>query len=90
MPLIIDTEKEFDLEDLQYALEDSLQTDRWSDAPIQVKELFHELEWNIIDGQHTETVGFIKQALENDITAHADLGPHGHRHCRSRPALQNG
>jgi 5-methyltetrahydrofolate--homocysteine methyltransferase len=69
MPLSIDTEKEFDLEDLQYSLEDSLETDRWSDAPTQLKALFHEIEWNIIDGQHTGTVSFIDKALESDITA---------------------
>jgi 5-methyltetrahydrofolate--homocysteine methyltransferase len=69
MPLIIDTEKEFDLEDLQYSIEDSQETDRWSEAPANVKELFHEIEWNIIDGLHPETVGFIDTALENDVTA---------------------
>lgn len=52
MPLKIDTEKEFDLEDLQYDIEDSRETDRWDDAPADVKDLFHELEWNIIDGEH--------------------------------------
>lgn len=69
MPLIIDTEKEFDLEDLQYSLEDSQETDRWSDAPAAIKALFHEIEWNIIDGQHTETVGLIDDALAGDISA---------------------
>jgi len=69
MPLNIDTEKEYDLEDLQYCLEDSLETDRWSEAPAPVKELFHEIEWNIIDGQHTETVGFINTALKSEVTA---------------------
>lgn len=69
MPLIIDTEKEFNLEDLQYSLEDSKETDRWSDAPAEIKELFHEIEWNIIDGQHTESVGLIDGALAGDISA---------------------
>ena len=68
MPLVIDTEKEFDLEDLQYDFEDSMETDRWSEVP-QIKELFHLIEWNIIDGEHTETTGFIKEALESDVTA---------------------
>lgn len=69
MPLIIDTEQDFDLEDLQYDFEDSMQTDRWTEAPADIKELFHLIEWNIIDGEHTETVGFINEALEGDITA---------------------
>lgn len=69
MPLQINTEKEFDLEDLQYDLDDSLQSDRWSDAPPALKKLFHELEWNIIDGEHEDTVEFINAALESDITA---------------------
>lgn len=69
MPLKIDTEKEFDLEDLQYDIEDSRETDRWDDAPADVKDLFHELEWNIIDGEHGDTVGFINEALEKDVTA---------------------
>lgn len=69
MPLEIETEKEFDLEDLQYDFEDSLETDRWTDAPPEVKELFHELEWNIIDGEHQDTVGFIDEALGKEVTA---------------------
>ena len=59
MPLKIDTEIENDLEDLQYDIEDSRETDRWKDAPEDVKELFHVLEWNIIDGEHPDTTGFI-------------------------------
>lgn len=69
MPLQIDTEKEFDLEDLQYDFEDSMETDRWSEAPAEIKELFHQIEWNIIDGEHEDTVGFIDEALEGDVTA---------------------
>ncbi len=69
MPLEIDTEKEFDLEDLQYDFEDSMETDRWDDAPAEIKELFHHLEWNIIDGEHTETTGFIEDALKATISA---------------------
>jgi 5-methyltetrahydrofolate--homocysteine methyltransferase len=69
MAIIIDTEKENDLEDLQYDIEDSLETDRWNDAPTAIKELFHHLEWNIIDGEHADTVGFINEALEGDVTA---------------------
>lgn len=68
MPLAIDTEQEFDLEDLKDDIEASRQTDRWSDAPAEIKELFHELEWNIIDGEHTETVEFINDALGRDIS----------------------
>lgn len=69
MALEIDTEREFDLEDLQYDIEDSLETDRWSDAPPEIKKLFHELEWNIIEGGHTDTVGFIDRALKGHVTA---------------------
>ena len=69
MPLKIDTEKEYDLEDLQYDIEDSRETDRWSEAPEEIKELFHLIEWNIIDGEHLETVDFINEALEGDVTA---------------------
>jgi len=69
MPLEIDTEQDFDLEDLQYDIEDSLETERWSDAPPELKKLFHELEWNIIDGEHDDTVEFIDDALGRDITA---------------------
>ena len=50
MPLEIDTEQDFDIEDLQYDIEDSRETDRWNDAPPELKELFHVIEWNIIDG----------------------------------------
>ncbi|MGI9463740.1 MAG: cobalamin-dependent protein [Aestuariivirgaceae bacterium] len=69
MPLKIETEKEFDLEDLQYDFEDSMETDRWDDAPAAIKELFHQIEWNIIDGEHPDTVGFVNEALEGDVTA---------------------
>ena len=69
MPLQIETEKDFDLEDLQYDFEDSMETDRWNDAPAEIKELFHLLEWNIIDGEHGDTVGFINEALKSEVTA---------------------
>ena len=69
MPLIIDTEQDFDLEDLQYDIEDSRETDRWTDAPAELKELFHVIEWNIIDGEHEDTVGLIRPALEAEVTA---------------------
>ena len=69
MPLEIETELEFDLEDLKEDLEKTRQTDRWSDAPDDVKELFHVLEWNIIEGEHFETKDFIDDALEKDVTA---------------------
>ena len=69
MPLTIDTEKEFDLEDLQYDIEDSFETDRWDDAPAEIKTLFHELEWNIIDGEHEDTVDFINEALNGEVSA---------------------
>ena len=68
MPLLIDTEKENDLEDLQYDIEDSRKTDRWSDAPTEIKEIFHQLEWNIIDGEHTGTNEFIATLLEKGVS----------------------
>jgi 5-methyltetrahydrofolate--homocysteine methyltransferase len=67
MALNIETEKEFDLEDLQYEIDESRKTVRWSDAPPEVKELFHQLEWNIIDGVHAETVAFINQCLDHKV-----------------------
>ncbi len=69
MPLVIDTEQEFDLEDLKHDIETTRQTDRWSEAPSDIKELFHVLEWNIIEGEHTETVEFIDSALTQDVDA---------------------
>lgn len=68
MPLKIETEKEWDLEDLQYDFEDSMETDRWTDAPPDIKELFHEIEWNIIDGEHQETPDLINPALEAEVS----------------------
>lgn len=68
MALVIDTEKEQDLEDLQYDIEDSRQTGRWSDAPPDVKDLFHQLEWNIIDGEHNGTTAFIQTALGKQVS----------------------
>lgn len=65
--LNIETEKEFDLEDLQYEIDESRKTDRWADAPADVKELFHLLEWNIIDGEHGDTVDLINQCLKKNI-----------------------
>ena len=59
MPLAIDTDKELDIEDLQYDIDDSRSTDRWSDAPAAIKDLFHRIEWNIIDGEHGTTVKLI-------------------------------
>jgi 5-methyltetrahydrofolate--homocysteine methyltransferase len=68
MPLNIDTDKENDIEDLQYDIEDSRQTDRWSDAPADVKELFHVLEWNIIDGEHAKTTSLIDPLLAKGVS----------------------
>jgi 5-methyltetrahydrofolate--homocysteine methyltransferase len=68
MPLVIDTDKENDLEDLQYDIEDSRQTDRWSDAPPEIKDIFHQLEWNIIDGEHSTTNDYIKTLLAKDLS----------------------
>ena len=69
MALAIDTDKEQDLEDLQYDIEDSRATDRWSDAPPPIKDLFHVIEWNIIDGEHGKTTAFIERALEHEVSA---------------------
>src|SRR6185436_7902713 len=69
MPLDIDTDQELDIEDLQYDIDDSRKTDRWSDAPAAIKDLFHQIEWNIIDGEHTGTVGLINPALAQDVSA---------------------
>ena len=74
MPLDIDTEIEFDLEDLQYDIEQSRATDRWNDAPDNVKDIFHQLEWNIIDGEFPETTSFINPLLELGITARCRYG----------------
>jgi 5-methyltetrahydrofolate--homocysteine methyltransferase len=69
MPLAINTDKEQDLEDLQYDIEDSRSTNRWDDAPPEIKELFHQIEWNIIDGEHAGTVKLIQPALEQEVSA---------------------
>ncbi len=69
MPLDIETEKEFDIEDLQYDIERSRATGRWHDAPAEIKELFHQIEWNIIDGENQGTVELIDPALEAEISA---------------------
>ncbi len=71
MPLKIDTDKEQDIEDLQYDIEDTRATDRWSDAPAEVKELFHVLEWNIIDGEHGGTTKLIAAALVHGVSPRA-------------------
>lgn len=68
MAITIDTDKEQDLEDLQYDIEDSRQTDRWSDAPPEIKDLFHVLEWNIIDGEHAKTNNLIEPLLAKGIS----------------------
>ena len=68
MALQIDTDRENDLEDLQYDIDDSRQTDRWSDAPAEIKDIFHQLEWNIIDGEHTATTKFIHDLLGKDVS----------------------
>lgn len=69
MPLQIDTDKELDIEDLQYDIDGSRKTERWSDAPAEIKNLFHQIEWNIIDGEHGKTVALIRPALESQVSA---------------------
>ena len=68
MAITIDTDKEQDIEDLQYDIDDSRKTDRWSDAPADLKELFHVLEWNIIDGEHAKTNSLIEPALAKGVS----------------------
>jgi 5-methyltetrahydrofolate--homocysteine methyltransferase len=69
MPLAIETEQEFDIEDLQHDIETTRKTDRWNDAPAEIKELFHQIEWNVIDGENQETVSLVNPALEADVSA---------------------
>jgi 5-methyltetrahydrofolate--homocysteine methyltransferase len=69
MALKIDTDREFKIEDLQEDIDASRKTDRWTDAPSEIKDLFHQIEWNIIDGEHHDTVDLINPALEADISA---------------------
>ena len=69
MALNIETEKEFKLDDLKQDIDNSRKTDRWNDAPAEIKELFHLLEWNIINGEHAETVDLINPCLENQVSA---------------------
>ena len=69
MPLQIETELEFDLEDLKHDIDTTRATDRWNDAPDDVKELFHVIEWNIIDGEHMDSKEFIQEALDKEVTA---------------------
>jgi 5-methyltetrahydrofolate--homocysteine methyltransferase len=69
MPLQIDTEKEFDIEDLKQDIDTTRKTDRWNDAPADVKDLFHQIEWNIIDGEHAGTPDLINPALKKDVAA---------------------
>jgi 5-methyltetrahydrofolate--homocysteine methyltransferase len=69
MVLKIETEKEWDLDDLRHDIDTTRKTDRWNDAPTEIKELFHKLEWNIIDGEHPGTVGLINPALDAGVSA---------------------
>ncbi len=67
--LEIETEIEFDIEDLKHDLETTRKTDRWHDAPPEVKDIFHQLEWNIIEGEFPETPDFINPLLEQSVAA---------------------
>ena len=69
MALEIQTDQEFDIADLKVDIETTRETDRWNDAPAEVKEIFHTLEWNIIDGEHRETEDFIDKSLALDVSA---------------------
>lgn len=68
MPLKIETEKEFNLDDLKTDIDTTRQTDRWNDAPAEIKDVFHKLEWNIIDGEHEGTVDLINPSLEAGVS----------------------
>ena len=67
--LEIETDKEFDLEDLKLDLEATRKTNRWDDAPADIKDIFHVLEWNIIDGEFKETTDYINPLLEAGVPA---------------------
>ncbi len=69
MALEIQTDQEFDIADLKVDIETTRETDRWNDAPADVKEIFHTLEWNIIDGEHRETQDFIEKCLTSEVSA---------------------
>ena len=69
MALEIETDTELDIEDLKDDIETTRKTDRWSDAPSQIKELFHQLEWNIIDGEFMDTTDLIGPNLEAGVSA---------------------
>ncbi len=68
MALTIDTDKEPDIEDLQFDIDETRKTDRWNDAPGAIKEIFHQLEWNIIDGEHHGTVELIDACLKSEVS----------------------
>ena len=67
--LDIKTDMEFDLEDLKHDLETTRQTNRWDDAPTEIKDIFHQLEWNIIEGEFQDTTDFINPLLESGVQA---------------------
>ena len=69
MPLEIKTDVVHDLEDLKNDLEASRATPRWNDAPPEVKQTFHRLEWNIIDGQFRDTPPLIDTCLSAGVPA---------------------
>ena len=69
MPLEIDTDKEFDLEDLKHDIDESRKTDRWNDAPAEVKDIFHEIEWNVIEGEFDDTPELTHKALDLGVAA---------------------
>jgi len=54
---------------LKYDIDDTRRTDRWSDAPPDVKDLFHRIEWNIINGEHTKSSELISLTLEHSVSA---------------------
>jgi 5-methyltetrahydrofolate--homocysteine methyltransferase len=58
-----------DTKDLAHDIDSSRVTSRWRDEGDVVKDLFHLLEWNIIDGEFTGTEELIDTCLKEGIKA---------------------
>lgn len=67
MPPQISTDRKFDIGDLQYDIEDSRKSERWADGAPAIKELFHQIEWNVINGEHDKTTELIQSTLANQV-----------------------
>jgi 5-methyltetrahydrofolate--homocysteine methyltransferase len=51
-------------EDLKQDIDASRRTNRWREKGATVKEIFHQLEWNVIDGKSDQTEALIHAALD--------------------------